>query len=203
MNERTQRLVRLSSLVVLGRWEELSAFRRAAPAGEPDRAWREAVLQSHLFAGFPRLVEALGVIGAAGGLGDLDEDEVEEPPSTQRTPRGADLFGRIYGDGTPQVAAQLDAFHPLAGRWIAEHAYGRVLSRPGLGADVRELCAVASLALLGPNRQLASHVRGALRCGAALEAVHEVLVLIDPWLTPTRRQASQEVVARFAPPPPA
>ena len=48
------RLARLFAAVVLGRWTEVERLRREAPPGEPDRGWREAFLQSHLFAGFPR-----------------------------------------------------------------------------------------------------------------------------------------------------
>ena len=69
------RLVRLSAGIALGAWDEVRTLRQEAPAGEPDRAWREIVLQSHLFAGFPRVVEFtkpwLGTaVGAAKQRGD-------------------------------------------------------------------------------------------------------------------------------------
>ena len=54
-------LARLSAAVVLGDWEGLRALRAQAPPGQPDRRWREALLQTHLFAGFPRTIEAAGV----------------------------------------------------------------------------------------------------------------------------------------------
>ena len=45
----------------------------------------------------------------------------------------------------------------------------------GLGADRRELLAVCALAALGQERQLASHVRGAVRCGATADEVRSAL----------------------------
>jgi len=67
------------------------------------------------------------------------------------------------------------ALHPDLETWMVEHGYGRVLARPGLGARERELITVAALAALGWERQLVSHVLGALRVGAAAAEVHEAL----------------------------
>ena len=196
IDERTRRLVRLSALVVLGDWDGLTALRAAAPDGEPDRAWREVVLQSHLFAGFPRLVEAYEVLDAAGGLGDWDADESE--PDENFAARGAALFESIYEDNAAPVRARLATFHPDYHRWIADHAYGRVLSRPGLDAATRELCAVAALLALGQDRQLASHARGAVRCGATPESVAAVPDAVIDLVPDAHLSRGREVLERFA-----
>lgn len=199
MNARAARLARLTALVVLGRFEELAQLRRNAPAGEPDRAWREAVLQTHLFAGFPRLVEAYEALDAAGGLGVPDGDEGEDALAPgSLAARGAALFDRIYGAGADEVRARMASFHPDYHRWIAEHAYGRVLSRPGLDAATREICAVAALAALGQERQLASHARGAVRCGAGSADVAAVLDVLADVVPPARLARARGVLARFA-----
>lgn len=200
IDDRTARLVRLSALVVLGDWEGLTALRASAPQGEPDRAWREVVLQSHLFAGFPRLVEAYEVLDAAGGLGPWDEEEGEDLQGEEaaREHRGAALFERIYGDNAAGVRARLASFHPDYHRWIAQHAYGRVLARPGLGAEVRELCAVAALLALGQDRQLASHARGAVHCGAAPAHVAAVPDCLADLVPPDRLARGRDVLERFA-----
>ena len=196
MDERTRRLVRLSALVVLGSWEELTALRNLAPEGEPDHAWREVVLQSHLFAGFPRLVEAYEVLDAAGGLGQPDPAELEG--DLEANARGAALFERIYGDGSGVVRDRLASFHPDYHRWIAQHAYGRVLSRPGLPADLRELCAVAALLALGLDRQLASHARGAVRCGANPNTVAQVAQVLEDLVPSEHLERGRAVLSRFA-----
>src|SRR5688500_8150123 len=71
LGAKDQRLIRLVAAIVLGRWDEVEHLRKSAPSSEPDRAWREAVLMSHLFGGVPRLVEAYEVLERVGGLGQI------------------------------------------------------------------------------------------------------------------------------------
>jgi len=196
LSKKDLRLIRLSTAIVIGDWPEVERTRENAPDGEPDRAWREAVLQVHLFAGVPRQVEAYEVLHRAGGLGPVSDGERMDQPSLPES--GLDLFGRIYGSNTDPVAARLRDFHPDFGNWVLGHAYGRVLSRPGLSADRRELLAVSALAATGQDRQLASHARGALACGATCDevtgAIQSVADLIDEALL----DRALAVAARFA-----
>ena len=83
-------------------------------------------------------------------------------------------------------------------RWIAEHAYGRVLSRPGLDGASRELVAVAALAALGHDRQLASHARGAVRCGARPGDVLAILDAVADLVPAERLGRARDIVASFA-----
>lgn len=192
-----RRLVRLFTACVLGRWDVVRELRAAAIAPEPDRRWREAVLQVHVFAGFPRLVEAYAVLADEGGLGELDEGELHAGASDARA-RGRELFERIYASDAPAVRAMLESHHADFASWIEEHAYGRVLARPGLSPDRRELCAVAALAALGQERQLASHARGSLRVGASATELSATLDAIQDLVEPARLADARRVVARFA-----
>ena len=70
LDARDRRLARLFAACVMGRFDVVRDVRAAAPSGEPDRAWRETLLQVHVFAGVPRAVECytlLAECGAAGG----------------------------------------------------------------------------------------------------------------------------------------
>lgn len=189
-----RRLVRLSAAIVLGRWGELRALRLAAPPGEPDRGWREVLLQAHLFAGFPRVVEAASVLDEAGGLGTPATEELHEARDDEG---GRALFDAIYAQQAPAVRALLERGHPLLARWIAEHAYARVLARAGLAADRRELCAVAALAVQGQERQLAAHARGAVRLGATPQEVRETLEAVADLVAPAALARAREVCAHF------
>jgi alkylhydroperoxidase/carboxymuconolactone decarboxylase family protein YurZ len=195
LSERDARLLRLSTAVVLGDWDALVAVRRSAPAGEPDRGWREALLQAHLFAGFPRVVESYAVLGPEGGLGEPGSDEVLGEADLPA--RGAELFERIYAGHAGRVRAFLRAGHPDFAAWVAGHAYGRVLTRPGLGADRRELLAVAALAATDQDRQLASHARGALRCGASQGELSEALEVVRALIGDARCERALRIVARL------
>lgn len=196
LDPRDARLARLFTAIVLGDWGALRAARAAAAPGEPDRSWREALLQAHLFAGFPRVVEACGVLAEVGGLGRPEPGEIAGEPD--RPERGRALFDRIYADGAERVRAALTAGHPDLASWIEGHAYGRVLSRPGLDPARRELLAVAGLAATGQERQLASHARGALRCGARPEALAGVLDAVADLIAPDDLARARRVVERFA-----
>ena len=193
-SDKLLRLARLSTAIVLGDWELVRTLRIDAPAGEPDREWREAVLQTHLFGGFPRLVEAYGRLADAGGLGDPTPEEHEATGSAER---GAQLFDRIYGEGATPVRQMLTTHSPDYAAMIAEHAYGRVLSRPGLAASTRELLASCMLAALGQDRQLASHARGAIRCGATFDDLHACLGAVRDLMTPERYERSLRIAERF------
>jgi len=196
LDARDRLLLRLTVAVVRGDWDVLRAVRRAAPAGQPDRAWREALLQAHLFAGLPRIVEASAVLVQEGGLGAVAPDELEAVADVAEA--GRVLFERIYAGKADQVRAELERGHPLLARWVLEHAYGRVLARPGLGADRRELLAVVALASLGQDRQLASHARGALRCGVTAAALDEAFDAVADQIDEADLRRARRVVERFA-----
>ncbi|MBK7643375.1 MAG: carboxymuconolactone decarboxylase family protein [Planctomycetes bacterium] len=193
-----RRLARVFTSAVLGRFDVLAQLRRDAPPGEPDRSWREALLQVHVFAGFPRGVEAYAVLEAQGGLGLPDADEEDRAAVPELRARGEQLFRRIYEHDAPAVQAMLARQHPQFERWVLEHAYGRVLARAGLAPRMRELLAVCALASLGQERQLASHVRGALRCGGTRADLEEVLAEIADFIEPLEHlERAQRVVEHF------
>ncbi len=194
LDAKSRRLLRLTAAVVLGDWDLLAELRRQAPENEPDRAWREVLLQCHLFAGYPRVVEAFEILSRHGGAGEAQEgeSELEGDPS-----RGRDLFEAIYADLAPAVEQRLTEFHPDFARWIAEHAYGRVLSRPGLEPRLRELSAVVALTVTGQARQLASHVRGAVRLGSNERQLTASLQLVEHLTPPETLERAKACVGQF------
>lgn len=210
LNPKDTRLARLQATIALGLWQDLGELRRTAPEGEPDAEWREAFLMAHLFAGFPRAVEAALVLQRAGGLGSPGPAEVAPEPASAEpaipAPAGREaglpLFRTIYAQQTEPVLEILRGAHPAFEEWVLDHAYGRVLSRPGLSAARRELLACAALAALGQDRQLGSHARGAVRCGALPGNVLGVLDAIADLVEPERLARCREVVQRFAKPSP-
>ncbi len=189
-------LVELTVLAVLGRFEALRAWRRGLTE-QPGVAHREALLQVHLFAGFPRLVEAFGVLEECGGLGPAGPGErLGWAPDRVR---GREFFERIYAAQSAAVAGALERFHPELAEWILGHAYGRVLTRPGLAEKQRELLAVAALIATDQERQLASHVRGAARLGAGRAEFEALLGWLGELLDAEQVERARRVVERFGP----
>jgi alkylhydroperoxidase/carboxymuconolactone decarboxylase family protein YurZ len=189
-------LVRLSVAGCRGDWGALREVRAQAGPEGPDRRWREALLQLHLFAGIPRTVEACAVLQAAGGLGVPAEEE-HEPADGRDDARGQALFQALYGDAAAAVQESLRTAHPGLARVVLEHAYAGVLSRPGLEPAAREVLAVACLAASDLERQLASHARGAARLGVPLDWILDAVAEGSAALETDRRQALTEVARRY------
>lgn len=83
------------------------------------------------------------------------------------------LFGRPKrGEG---AYAQWRAFNPELAREFSRFYVGRLYSREVISQKQRELCAVAALAVLNYQEELAIHAGAALNCGAAPEEVAEVI----------------------------
>jgi len=132
----------------------------------------EILLQSHLFAGFPRAINGLKIFADLLNAFQIDQGSVHhEECGEDLAGRGRALFGRVYGRNAATVLESLHALHPSYDQWILEDAYGRVLSRPHLSGRIRELCAVAALTACGVKDQLRSHILGAVHLGAAKEEV--------------------------------
>ncbi len=89
--------------------------------------------------------------------------------------RGERICRRIYGPVYARMMARMRGYHPVLARWILDHGYGQVLSRPGLRLRERELLAAAVLGALRLPLQQESHLRGARRCGATRGQIRAVL----------------------------
>ncbi|MHC4972783.1 MAG: carboxymuconolactone decarboxylase family protein [Planctomycetota bacterium] len=176
---RTRHLGRITAAAAAGRRQPLAGWYRAALAeGIPAADLQEATLQVFLFAGFPRTLAAfeelkLGLDGAEPAPPQEGEGDVDHAA------RGREVFGRIYGRHAEAVAGKLHDLHPDFARFVLRGAYGRVLGRPFLSIQERELMAVAMLAALGPHRQLRAHVRGCLRVGVEPDEVRRVLAAAE------------------------
>ncbi|NJK90159.1 MAG: carboxymuconolactone decarboxylase family protein [Myxococcales bacterium] len=167
---------------------------RAGTGLEP-LALREAALMVHLFAGFPRMLEAFATIEAQRPewlVADVSELRPETSPPFAA---GEETFGLVYGSTALAVRARLEKLHPEAAAWVLGHAYGRVLSRPGLSLLDRELLAVASLVVLRAESQLKSHVRGAIRCGASPDLVGRVVESLVHHVDSERLAWARQLVA--------
>jgi 4-carboxymuconolactone decarboxylase len=179
----TRLLVRLAA-VITGRPEaELRPVLVAAREGVPAVWVEELILQSYLFAGFPRALNAARewrrVSGASAPATDPGADYAS---AEQWRAQGEETCAIVYGDHYDRLRENIRALHPSLDAWMIVEGYGKVLSRPGLDVPRRELCIIAACAIAGQDRQLHSHLRGALNAGAsrgdvdaALDAIADLL----------------------------
>ncbi|MCI0342318.1 MAG: carboxymuconolactone decarboxylase family protein [Planctomycetales bacterium] len=143
----------------------------------PAAVLAEGLMQTYLFLGFPRALNALRVFRereSAAGL-PPSPDPGDDPDRDSARSRGEALCGRVYGPRTAALVAHVRSLHPALARQMVEEGYGRILGRPGLDPVVRELAAVGSLVPERVPRQLRAHLRGALNLGARPEEVAALL----------------------------
>lgn len=171
-------LVRLSAAMADGDEDGVDAELRYAASSLDPRSVDEAVLQSCLFLGFPAALEAAAAWRELRGEPPVEEDPLAAPErAADLRTRGEQLCRAVYGSAYDQLRTNIADASPALDRLMVEVGYGAVLGRPGLDPVRRELCLVAVLAVQDRERQLHSHLRGALRTGAAERWVSEALEL--------------------------
>jgi 4-carboxymuconolactone decarboxylase len=180
LDDATRRLVRLAAIITAGEETDMrAAMESVVDAVSPE--WvEELILQSYLFAGFPRGLNAAREWRRISGRPAPGDDEgtrldLAEEWRTRGEVTCATVYGRFY----EKLRANIRALHPALDSWMIVEGYGKVLGRPGLDLARRELCIVASCAVARQTRQLHSHLHGALHSGATPEQVDGTLDAIE------------------------
>ncbi|MGE5175633.1 MAG: carboxymuconolactone decarboxylase family protein [Hyphomicrobiales bacterium] len=172
----------LSAAIADGPPDDVAArAAEALEAGVPARAVYEVALQSYLFVGFPRAIEALFAIrpriAGAGGI-----PAAAAPHDAGAWERdGRKLCGVVYGPNFEKLLATMRSLSPDLADWMILEGYGKTLSRPELPPLEREIGVVAILTTTRMWRQLRSHAIGAIHVGATRAQVREAIVLCVPW----------------------
>ena len=192
----TAALVRAAAAVATGKVPELDARLAAAREARVPGLWiEELLLQSMLVVGYPLALVAFGAWRRVGGPAPVEGDGAEDLAHADWqswATRGAAVCREVYGRAYHKLLVNLRALHPALEDLVLVDAYGKVIGRPGLDLKRRELCTVATTAVLGTADQLHSHLRGALNTGAAGEEIEAVLGLVDGDLDAERRRSARE-----------
>ena len=146
---------------------------------------KEVILQSYLFCGFPAAIEGLIVFNEIlkdRSLTDANYDELRDAGEVRQD--GEVLCKQIYGKNFEKLMSNMNSLSVEIQRWMLTEGYGKVLSRPILSPVERELCVVSSLTALQRERQLVSHVKGALNVGASEHQVHTAITCLEGLVDP-------------------
>ena len=170
LDDATQSLVVLAAHLAGGSEHEVRAALQAAYARTPHEWIEEVLLQTYLFAGFPR---------ALNGMREWRR-LAPEPSATRATPMdvrsaGEATCAQVYGTMYEKLRVNIRELHPLLDDWMIDEGYGKVLSRPGLDLARRELCIVAACVASGQDRQLQSHLHGARNVGVPAAVIRASL----------------------------
>ena len=180
--ERQKGLAACACLMAQGALERLEpAVRTALDNGVTINELKEAFSQLYAYTGFPRSLNALGVLSKV--LENQQENWQEGKPWTR--PAEWDDAKAAYELGVKnQTQVSGGAFNyefcPQDDYYLKSHLFGDIVAGDQLTASDREIVTVAALSGLGKVApQLAAHKRGAVNMGNSQETVDELCA----WLT--------------------
>lgn len=185
LGDEERALVRLAAVIAAG--SEADVRTELARARQDTRAeWiEEVILQSYLFAGFPRTLNAAREWRKVSGREAPRSDEGERLDRADEWRRqGEATCAVVYGPFYERLRRNIRALHPALDAWMIVEGYGKVLSRPALDLARRELCIVAACAASRQERQLHSHLHGALHAGASESAITDALSAVSVLVSP-------------------
>jgi len=145
----------------------------------PPAAVVDRVLEARHAPAAPPAAEAPVVRAAPGRAPEPVEpgqpDATAVPDGATGYERGMAVRRAVLGDAHVDRAGG-DPFTEDLQRYVTEHVWGALWTRPGLTRHERSIATLALLAGLGRTAELPLHVRGALNNGLTVEQVREVLL---------------------------
>jgi len=137
----------------------------------------EIILQSYLFLGFPRMLDAAYHLNRffPSPDGDSRLEKISDKEATKWYEHGIKLCQQIYGDNYLLLKERVESLAPDIFRWMIIEGYGKVLSRQVINIVDRELAIVAALMVDNRQKQLFSHMKGTLNAGASEDLLKTVI----------------------------
>jgi 4-carboxymuconolactone decarboxylase len=192
-------MVRLAAAIAAGAEETMRRAVAGAVAHLRPQWAEEVILQSYLFAGFPRTLNAMREWRRASGAAAPPRDDGESLDGALGwATRGEVTCARVYGESYAPLRRNIRGLHPALDAWMIVEGYGKVLSRPELELRLRELCIVAACAAAGQDRQLHSHLHGALNAGATLDEVRATLDQVEDFTTSEQQARYHALLVRVS-----
>ena len=197
LDEPTGVLVQLAAVVTAGDEPDVRDWLARAAGTVPDAWVEELILQTYLFAGFPRSLNAMREWRKVRALpaSALQESTLEHGREQWRE-QGEVTCAAVYGRFYDALRVNIRGLHPALDDWMVEEGYGKVLSRTALDLPRRELCIIAACVAGGQDRQLHSHLHGALNVGVAPAVVTEALEAIASVVLESRLITARLLWAR-------
>ncbi|MDB4916402.1 MAG: hypothetical protein JWM95_4046 [Gemmatimonadetes bacterium] len=196
LDANTIALIRLSAAIAGG--SESDVREALAQAADVPPAWiDELIIQSYLFSGFPRALNAARewrrVSPAPAPLTDPADDVMHVDEWREL---GEMTCKAVYAEMYDKLRQNVRDLHPALDAAMVVEGYGKILSRPALDLPRRELCIVAACAATGQDRQLHSHLHGALNVGVSAEVLGIAVECLEPALGAARARSVRLLLAR-------
>ncbi len=185
LDSKTRELITVVSLTTMQTLPQLkSHINGALNAGNSPLEVREAIYQCAPFIGFPKTLNALGVLNEV-----FKERGIETPlessvtvQENERYQKGKEIQEKLYGDEIKQAMKGLpENLGDEAARFLTEVCFGDFYTRKGLDIKTREILVLAVLITKDDNLTLRSHIKGNLKAGNSPETIASVIIQCMPY----------------------
>ncbi len=164
----------------------------------------EIILQSYAYAGFPRALNAQGVLGsvleerAAEGITDsYGEEPAALPEGVNRYALGVTNLSKLMGFPLNQKKAETNGYSDAMDAFLKEHLFADIFARDTLTFDRRELATVSILAALeGTNSQQMFHMSAAMTSGITEDEMNDMVSIITNELGKERGENAAAVLSQ-------
>ena len=183
---KTRELITVTSLAVQQTLPQLKAHTNGAlNAGATPIELREAIYQLAPFIGFPKTLNALGVLNEV-----FKERGIETPLKStatvkedERYEKGFAIQNPLYGDEIKQSMEGLpEDMGADVSRFLTEVCCGDFYTREGLDVKTRELLFISALVTTGNTITLKSHIKGSIKAGNSKETVTAAIIQCLPYV---------------------
>ena len=158
---------------------------------------KEALSQLYAYTGFPRSLNALGVLQQVVAQRDHDGKNTVIGPDADPLPEDYDALKQ----GT-EVQTRLTGqpfnyeFAPQSDYYLKAHLFGDIFARNTLTEAEREIVTVSAIAALeGCEPQLMAHVRGARNMGVTDDEIHAIPQVLENTVGKVEAWRARQAVA--------
>ena len=182
---KTRELITVVCLTTMQTLPQLKAhINGALNAGNTPLEVREAIYQCAPFIGFPKTLNALGVLNEV-----FKERHIQTPlesavtvAENERYQKGREIQEKLYGDEIKQAMKGLPQnMGDEAARFLTEVCFGDFYTRKGLDIKTRELLSLAILVTKDDDITLKSHIKGSIKAGNSPETVAAAIIQCMPY----------------------
>ncbi len=183
---KTREMITVTSLAVQQTLPQLKAHINAALNVEANPVeLREAIYQLAPFIGFPKTLNALGVLNEV-----FKERGIKTPLKStitvkeeERFIKGQSIQQPLYGDEIKQSLKDLpDNMGDDVAKFLTEVCFGDFYTRDGLDLKTRELLMLSALVTTGNTLTLKSHIKGNLKAGNSKETITAAIIQCLPYV---------------------
>ncbi|WP_175612882.1 carboxymuconolactone decarboxylase family protein [Fusobacterium mortiferum] len=188
MTNKDKSIVEISIFIAIGNLKELEKSVNLGLDNELTvNEIKEIMVQLYAYCGFPRSLNALGVLSntvderkASGKVTEVGRESTPIPSDRNSLVYGTQVQTKIVG---MEVKGGIYDFAPMADRYLKAHLFGDIFGQDILDYRTRELVTVAALASMdGVNPQLQAHIGISKNVGVTGDELNGIIEVLKDKL---------------------